>query len=274
MEIGVLGPLVAELDRVSVVPNAAKPRQVLALLALRRGRVVGVATLIEELWGDEPPRTAPAILQTYVLQLRRMMSTALGHGSARTAKDILCTRYGGYALDVPASGADATEFDRLCEAGLAALRDESSESNEEASQLLHRALALWRGPALVDVQAGRVLEVEVLRLEETRLGALDGRIEADLRLGRHGSLLGELTALTAQHPLHEILHAQLVLALYRCGRPSDALDVYHRLRGSLIGELGMEPSPRLQRLHRAVLAADPALELPERGGATVGQLVG
>ncbi|MGW1978142.1 AfsR/SARP family transcriptional regulator [Streptomyces sp. NPDC001889] len=260
MEIRVLGPLVAQLGRTSVVPSAAKPRQVLALLALHPGRVVTVSALLDELWGDAPPRTAPATLQTYVRHLRRMLGEAMDPAGVRGPKDILCTRYGGYALDV-AAAVDATEFHRLCGAGQTALREGSAL---EAAGLLHRALALWRGPALADVQIGRALEVEALRLEETRLSALDGRIEADLRLGRHAALLGELTALAAQHPLHETVHAQLMLALYRCGRPSHALSAYQRLRRSLIRELALEPSSRLQRLQQSILGADPGLEPPEQ----------
>ncbi|MEO3977557.1 AfsR/SARP family transcriptional regulator [Streptomyces sp. CAU 1734] len=259
MEIRVLGPLVAQLEHTSVVPSAAKPRQVLALLALHPGQVVTVSTLLDELWGDAPPRTAPATLQTYIRQLRRMLAAALDPSGVRGPKDVLCTRYGGYALDVSAA-VDATEFQRLCVTGQTALRE---GADAEASQLLHRALALWRGPALADVQIGRALEVETLRLEETRLCALDGRIEADLRLGRHAALLGELTALAAQHPLHETVHAQLMLALYRSGRTSHALSAYQRLRRSLIRELALEPSPRLQRLHQAILESDPGLELPD-----------
>ena len=264
MEIRVLGPFVARLEGKSVVPSAAKPRQVLALLALRPGQAVTVTALLDELWGDAPPRTAPATLQTYIRQLRRMLGQALGPGAVRGPKDVLCTRYGGYALDVGAAE-DATEFQRLCEAGQTALREGAAL---EASGLLHRAMELWRGEALADVQIGRVLEVEALRLEETRLGALEARVEADLRLGRHAALLGELTALAAQHSMHETVHAQLMLALYRCGRPSHALSSYQRLRGTLVRELAMEPSPRLQRLHQAILRADPGLELPEPPAAS------
>lgn len=256
MEIRVLGPLVAEVDHTSVVPSAAKPRQVLALLALHAGQVVTVATLLDELWGDAPPRTAPATLQTYIRQLRSKLAVAQGPSAVRGPKDVLCTRYSGYALDV-ARPDDAAEFQRLCVAGQTALREGAAP---EASQMLHQALALWRGPALADVQIGRALEVETMRLEETRLGALDARIEADMRLGRHAALLGELTALAVQHPLHETVHAQLMLALYRCGRRSHALGAYQRLRRSLIAELALEPSTRLQRLQQAILRADPGLE--------------
>ncbi|MGW0828064.1 AfsR/SARP family transcriptional regulator [Streptomyces sp. NPDC002845] len=259
MEVRILGPLVAQLDHTSVVPSAAKPRQVLALLALHAGQVVTVSTLLDELWGDAPPRTAPATLQTYIRQLRRRLATALGPTTVRGPKDVLCTRYGGYALDV-ARAYDATEFQRLSTAGQTALREGAAQ---EASVLLHQALELWRGPVLADVQIGRALQVETVRLEETRLGALDARIEADMRLGRHAALLGELTALAAQHPLHETVHAQLMLALYRCGRPSHALGVYQRLRQCLIRELALEPSMRLRRLHQSILRADPGLESPD-----------
>ncbi|GAA3902904.1 hypothetical protein GCM10023084_64250 [Streptomyces lacrimifluminis] len=268
MEVRVLGPFVAQLDHTSVVPSAAKPRQVLALLALHAGQVVTVSTLLDELWGDAPPRTAPATLQTYITQLRRRLATALDPTAVRGPKDVLCTRYGGYALDVTGAD-DATEFHRLSTAGQAALRQGAAR---EASVLLHQALALWRGPALADVQIGRALQVETVRLEETRLGALDARIEADIQLGRHAALLGELTALAAQHPLHETVHAQLMLALYRCGRPSHALGVYQRLRQCLVRELGLEPSTRLRRLHQAILRADPLLESPDQAAANGAEL--
>lgn len=268
MEVQVLGPFVAQLDHTSVVPSAAKPRQVLALLALHAGQVVTVSTLLDELWGDAPPRTAPATLQTYITQLRRRLATALGPAAVRGPKDVLCTRYGGYALDV-AGPDDATEFHRLSTAGQTALRQGAAR---EASVLLHQALALWRGPALADVQIGRALQVETVRLEETRLGALDARIEADIRLGRHTALLGELTALAAQYPLHETVHAQLMLALYRCGRPSHALVVYQRLRQCLVRELGLEPSTRLRWLHQAILRADPLLESPDPAAADGAEL--
>ncbi len=129
-----------------------------------------------------------------------------------------------------------------------------------ASDLLGRALALWRGPALVDVRMGRVLEIETASLEETRLGVLERRIEADLALHRHADMLGELSTLAAQYPMNENFCAFLMMALYRSGHAGRALVAFQRLRSALRGELGIEPCPRLQRLQRAVLSRDPLLD--------------
>ncbi|CAM5636105.1 AfsR/SARP family transcriptional regulator OS=Streptomyces rochei OX=1928 GN=G3I25_17220 PE=3 SV=1 [Streptomyces rochei] len=133
--------------------------------------------------------------------------------------------------------------------------------DERAATVLRRALDLWDGPGLVDVRVGPVLEIEAMRLEQSRLVARERRIDADLRLGRHVELIAELTDLIARHPQHEGLHSQAMVALYRSGRQAAALDVYRRLRQRLIDELGVEPSPQLQRLHQAMLAVDPRLDI-------------
>ncbi|MGW6907346.1 AfsR/SARP family transcriptional regulator [Streptomyces sp. NPDC054940] len=259
MEIKVLGPLDAQLAGSSIVPTAGKPRQILALLALHRNRIMPVPTLMEEIWGTELPRSALTTLQTYILQLRRRIGAALGPDSPHTAKDILVTSHGGYLLRTPPDALDAHVYEQLVEQGRTAF---DAGDNERASCLLRQALEMWRGPALVDVRAGTILEVETVRLEESRLGTLELRIHADLGRGRHAALLTELTALVARHPLHEGLHSQAMVALYRCGRQAQALDVYHALRGRLVEELGLEPSTQLQRVHHAVLTADPALDVP------------
>nr|WP_202523793.1 AfsR/SARP family transcriptional regulator [Kitasatospora sp. SID7827] len=264
-----MGPFTAEHLGSPFVPSAAKPRQILALLALQANQVVTAQTLMEEIWGEAPPRSAATTLQTYILQLRRLLTQALGSPAA--AKDVLATRYGGYLLDVQPGEVDSSEFERLAALGRAALDQGDDES---ASLLLCRALDLWRGPVLVDVNIGPVLEIEVMRLEEARLSALEGRIGADLRLGRHAALLGELTVLSARHPMHEGLHAQLILAQYRSGRAWQALETYRRLRETLIRELGIEPSNRVQRLHNAVLAADPRLDPVSAGVLEADRLVG
>lgn len=258
MQIKLLGPFVAHEQQTSIVPSAPKPRQILALLALQANQVVTVPTLMEEIWGERPPRSAATTLQTYILQLRRRLATAFGAERSGSAKEVLVTRHGGYLLDVQPGEVDTSEFERTLGLGQAAL---AAGDDSTASMMLGQALALWRGPALVDVQTGRVLEIEVLRLEEARLGALEGRIAADLRLGRHAGMLSELTVLAARHPMHEGLHAQFMLAQYRSGRAWQALETYQRLRGTLVAELGIEPSARLRRLHGAVLAADPRLDL-------------
>jgi DNA-binding SARP family transcriptional activator len=253
MEIQVLGSLAAHERGVSVVPSAAKPRQLLALLALHADRVVSVPTLMEEIWGESIPRSASTTLQTYVLQLRRRITAALD-GDPRHAKDVLVTRFGGYLLQVQPGRVDAHEFERLAVNGGTAFE---LGDYRMASDLLRRALALWQGPALVDVPAGSVLELEVLRLNEERTTALERRIEADLRLGRHAEVVPELRVLAARHPLHEGFCAQLMRALHRSGGSWRALEAYQRLRGSLVRELGLEPSATLQELHQAVLSGDP-----------------
>ncbi|MGW1379673.1 AfsR/SARP family transcriptional regulator [Streptomyces sp. NPDC002446] len=258
MEIQVLGPLSAELDGGSIVPTAGKPRQILSLLALYPGRVLPVPLLMEEIWGTELPQSALTTLQTYILQLRKRLGTAMGPSAVGSAKDVLATRHGGYVFQIPQESVDAHEYERVAATGQRAL---DSGDDEQAASSFRQALALWRGPALVDVRVGPILEIEVMRLEESRLGTLERRIDADLRLGRHAELIAELTDLIARHPQHEGFHAQAMVALYRSGRQATALDIYRRLRVRLIEELGVEPSPQLQRVHQAMLTVDPALDV-------------
>jgi DNA-binding SARP family transcriptional activator len=258
MNINVLGSLNAEVNGMSIVPTAGKPRQILALLALYPGRVVPVPTLMEEVWGTELPQSSLTTLQTYILQLRRMLGTAMGPDVPGSAKDVLATRYGGYLLQIPAEAVDVYRYERLLAEGRQAF--EHGE-DAQAAALLREALDLWEGPALVDVRVGPILEIEVMRLEQSRLVARERRIDADLRLGRHVELIAELSDLIARHPQHEGLHSQAMVALYRSGRQAGALGVYRRLRQRLIDELGVEPSPQLQRMHQAMLAVDPRLDI-------------
>ncbi|MET8138069.1 MULTISPECIES: AfsR/SARP family transcriptional regulator [unclassified Streptomyces] len=258
MKIKVLGPLNVEVNGISVVPTAGKPRQILALLALYPGRVVPVSTLMEEIWGTHLPQSALTTLQTYILQLRRRLGTAMGPDAPGSAKDVLATRYGGYLLQIPAEAVDVRAYECLVAEG-----QQAHEDGEDArvAKCLRAALDLWEGPVLVDVRVGPILDIEVMRLEESRLVARERRIDADLRLGRHIELIAELTDLIARHPQHEGLHSQAMVALYRSGRQASALDVYRRMRQRLIAELGVEPSPQLQRLHQAMLAVDPRLDV-------------
>ncbi|MEU1146890.1 AfsR/SARP family transcriptional regulator [Streptomyces sp. NPDC005863] len=265
MRVRVLGPLGAEVDGVSFVPSAGKPRQILSLFALYPGRVVPVPMLMEELWGTEPPQSALTTLQTYILQLRRHLGVALGVEGRGSVKEVLATRHGGYLMRLPGEGVDVQVFERLAGEGRAAF---DAGDDVGAADCFRRALALWRGPALVDVRVGPILEIEVMRLEESRLGAVERRIDADLRLGRHAGLIAELTELTARYPQHEGLHSQAMVALYRSGRQASALEIYRRLRIRMIEGLGVEPSPQVQRLHQAMLAVDPQLDVvagPRRG---------
>ncbi|MFI5621698.1 BTAD domain-containing putative transcriptional regulator [Streptomyces sp. NPDC051567] len=264
MKIQVLGPLSAVVNGGSIVPSAGKPRQILALLSLYPGRVMPVPTLMEEIWGTDLPHSALTTLQTYILQLRRRLGTAMGPG-APGAKEVLATRHGGYVLQVPPESVDVHAYEGLMAGG-----QEAFEQGDDgrAADLLRRALRLWEGPALVDVRVGPILEIEVMRLSESRLVTTERRIDVDLRLGRHTELLAELTELIARYPQHEGLHSQAMVALYRSGRQATALDVYRRLRHRLIEDLGVEPSPQLQRLHQAMLTVDPALDVaagPKRG---------
>ncbi|MFC9297016.1 BTAD domain-containing putative transcriptional regulator [Streptomyces sp. NPDC057011] len=275
MDIDVLGALAVRENGISITPTAPKPRQVLALLALHADQVVPVSALIEELWAGEPPRSARTTLQTYVLQLRALIATALERGAGegeqvgavRTAKDILVTLPGGYLLNSGGGTLDVREFDRLAGTGYRAM---DAGDFPGAARLLREALALWSGPAFADVQGGVQLDMETRRLEETRLCALDQRIEADLRLGRHRELLAELTVLVTRYRTHENLHGQFMLALHRSGRRGEALDVYQRLRGTLVRELGLEPSVALRRLQRSILMAGPE-SLAEAGAEPGGE---
>lgn len=247
-----LGPVSAHLLGQPVMPTAPKQRQMFALLALHAGRVVTKQTLVEELWGDEPPRSFSTTLQTYVLQLRaRLAAAARDRGWARR---VLETKHAGYQFNARLCDTDVAEFQRLVRSGRRAGEPAAT------AELLGRALALWHGPALVDVPAGRVLRAEVAALEETRLGALERRIDADLALGRHADLLGELTMLVARNPMNENFRAQLMTALYRSGRAGHALEVFREARSVLREELGVEPGPRLQRLHQAILTGDLDIE--------------
>jgi SARP family transcriptional regulator, regulator of embCAB operon len=255
LRIELLGPLFVSLNQIPVRLSAPKQRQVLALLVLNAGRIARVPTLVEELWGNNPPRSYATTLQTYILQLRNALAAAQpGNPGAR---QILSTRHFGYVLEEDACETDVDAFDRLVRAGRAAAE---SGDHRLASEELGHALRLWRGSALTDVRMGPVLEIEAASLEECRLGALERRIEADLALGRHRDLLGELMLAAARNPMNENLCAFLMIALYRAGHVGRSLQAFHRLRAALNGELGVEPCPRLQRLQAAILSGDPGLE--------------
>jgi DNA-binding SARP family transcriptional activator len=263
VDIDVLGALDVRENGVSIAPTAPKPRQVLALLALHADRVVPVASLIEELWSGKPPRSARTTLQTYVLQLRELIAVALTRGTGReddagsgrrSAKDVLLTLPGGYLLSSGDGTSDVREFERLAGVGYRAM---DAGDFAGASRTLGSALELWSGEAFADVQTGTQLAMEAKRLDESRLCALDQRIEADLKLGRHREVLGELTVLTSRYRTHETLHAQFMLALHRSGRRGEALAVYQQLRTTLGRDLGLEPSPRLRRLQHSILMAAP-----------------
>ncbi|MGW4029155.1 BTAD domain-containing putative transcriptional regulator [Streptomyces sp. NPDC004838] len=264
LQIGLLGTLQVVSDGVHVTPSAPKVRQVLALLALRANTTVPLHQLVEELWEERPPSSAATTLQTYIYQLRKLpgLCDPQQPGPAVGARALLTTP-GGYRLSVPRNSLDAQEFTDLAAQGREAME---RGGVAEAADLLQRALAVWRGPALSDLAPGPIVGIDALRLEEQRYEVLEERIDADLLLGRHHRLISELTALAADNPTREGLHAKLMLSLYRAGRRPDALEVFQRIRRVLTRELGLEPCSELQRLHQHVLAGDRELDLP--GGQT------
>ncbi|MGW0506589.1 AfsR/SARP family transcriptional regulator [Micromonospora sp. NPDC003241] len=252
MRFKVLGPLTMMPGR---LPSAPKQRQLLALLLLHANTVVTIDDCVDELWGEQPPHSAHSTLQTYVMNLRRVLRLeAEPPGGGR-----IVTRERGYALHLEPGELDLEDFQRVAGDGSEAL---AAGRYPEAARLLRAALDMWRGPALVDVQAGPILRGRLDGLREVHLAVQEERVEADLRIGRHRELLGELRTLVRRHPTHENLCAQLALALYRSGRTTEALAVLRQLRTTLGERFGLEPSRRLQRLERAVLRAEPALDLP------------
>jgi DNA-binding SARP family transcriptional activator len=258
-DIKVLGTLEVAFNDVCVVPTAGKPHQLLALLAINAGNVVRIPTLIDELWGTRMPRSAASTLQTYVLHIRRMIRRALPGDRADLSHELLAIRHTGYVLQVEPESVDAVRYSRLSAMGRAAGR---CGDYAEADRLLGAALELWRGPVLVDVTAGSQLEIEAMSLAESRLTDLALRIDAALYLGRHHQLLGDLAALCARHPYMENFQAQHMLALYRSGRSGQALAAYQALSRTVRDQFGVDPSPRVRLLHRAMLAGDAALEDP------------
>jgi YVTN family beta-propeller protein len=252
-EFRVLGPFeVAERGQPLDV-GVGKQRALLALLVLSAGEVVSTDRLIDALWGDRPPASALNSVRVYVSHLRR----ALGNGR-------LLTRGHGYSLTLEPEQVDLGRFERLLAEGRQAL---AGGDAGRAVELLGAALALWRGPALLDFASEPFAQSEIGRLEELRLAALEERIEADLALGHHAELVPELEALVRSNPLRERLRAQLMLALYRSGRQAEALEAYRQARVTLVGELGLEPGRRLQELERAILSQDPRLDPPARPAA-------
>ncbi|MFC9337730.1 BTAD domain-containing putative transcriptional regulator [Streptomyces sp. NPDC057020] len=261
MDVRILGGLSVREHGVSITPTAAAPRQLLALLTASADQVVPVTVLTEELWPSGAPRGARAELQAHIAELRTLITGALrdapsaepgpGWSDRRTADAILVSQPGGYRLDTGAGTNDVRQFERAAGAGYRAME---AGDLDRAALRLGEALALWRGEPYAGVAAGPRLRREVERLETSRLSVLDQWVEAQLGLGRHAELVPELSGLVARYRTNEPLHAHYMVALLRCGQHDEALTVYERLRAALKGESGMEPSARLRRLQRSVLA--------------------
>jgi peptide/nickel transport system substrate-binding protein len=248
MEFTILGPVEARDGERVLVGGAGKPVALLTLLLLHRNEVVPVDQLLEDLWGGRAPRTALKTLQTYVSQLRR----ALGDG-------VIVTRPPGYLLSAADGALDADRFAALLTSGRSAL--ERGDAAEAASRL-REGLALWRGHALAEMAYEPWARAAVEQLEEERLQALETRIAADLALGRQRAVVGELEGLVREHPLREHLLSLWMVALYRCGRQTEALDAYRSGRVRLLHDLGIEPTPELRAVEQQILRHDPALGGP------------
>lgn len=241
MEFRILGPLEV-VDQGGALPlGGMRQRSLLALLLTRANEVVSADRLIDALWDGKPPRTAANALQYHVSQLRKALAP---HGA-------IVTREPGYMIRVGPDELDLLRFEAL-------LREGQGAPPELAAKRLRDALALWRGPALADLPHGS-LAVEILRLEELRIAALEQRFEADLALGRFSELVGEVQVLVREHPLRERLRAALMQALYGSGRQAEALEVYRETRRLFVDELGIEPSASLRELEQAILRQDPTL---------------
>jgi DNA-binding SARP family transcriptional activator len=255
MEFRILGPLEVWDEGGEVSLGGRKPRALLALLLLHPNEVVPADRLIDELWGEDSPERAAAALRVNVSRLRKALS-----------QDVLTTRAPGYVLRVEPDDLDLHRFERLVDEGRSLL---ARGLTADASERLRDALSLWNGPALADFAYESFAEAAIARLEEIRLAAVELRIDADLTLGRHDELVGELETLVAEHPLRERLRMFLITALYRSGRQAEALDAYQDARRALVDKLGIEPSPALHELERAILRHDPSLDVEPPAPAAV-----
>jgi DNA-binding SARP family transcriptional activator len=246
MDFRLLGPLEVSERGGPLALGGVKQRSLLAILLLQANELVSTDRLIDQLWGATPPATCAKSIQVYVSRLRK----ELGDGR-------LVTQAPGYLLRVDPSELDLARFEQLA-------AEARRTDPDTAARKLREALALWRGPALADLAYEPFAQPEIARLEELRMAVLEQRIDADLAVGRHAELVGELEAMIARHPLRERLRGQLMLALYRSARQAEALDAYRGARRELSEELGLEPSEQLRQLEQAILRQDPALDLPGR----------
>ena len=248
-----LGPLEAVRDGASVELPGGKARLLLAALLVNPNRVVSTDRLFEVLWGADVPGSAQNLLQTYVSRLRDALEP---ERIRRAASSYLVTREPGYVLAVDPERIDAVRFERLAGEGRRTL----ATAPDVAAATLRDALALWRGDPLADFTFEPFAQAEIARLTELRFRVGEDRVHADLALGAHAELCGELSQLVAEHPLRERSWEHLMVALYRSGRQAEALAAFRELRATLVEQLGIEPSPALARLNAAILDQSPELE--------------
>ena len=252
MRYEIMGPLCVGDDTGKHSIGARKIQVFLTVLLVRADHIVSVDQLMEEIWGEHPPRRASAGIHVYVSQIRKFL-----HRPDR-AESPLVTMAPGYLLRLGSDELDYRRFGQLVKRGREHARE---KRHEPAAADFEAALALWRGPLLADMLCGPILEGFRTWLDEARLECVDMLIESQLLLGRHRELVSDLYQLTAEYPLREALHCHLMLALYRCGRRADALQVYHSARKTLNEMLGLEPCQDLQTLQRAILTSDHWLNL-------------
>ncbi len=248
-EVRLLGSVEALVDGHSLALGGSKQRSVVAMLALHANRTVSADTLIDGLWAERPPDSAAKNVQLHVSRLRKAFASDDCGAS-------IVTHGRGYELRVAEGAVDALRFEHLVEE--AARGPASAGTNGAASA----ALELWRGAPLADVASEPFAGPEIGRLEELHLRAVELAIDAELAAGRHGAVIGRLQALIAEHPLNERFHGQRMLALYRAGRRSEALDAYRQAHRTLTEEIGIEPGAELRQLQEGILAQDPALDAP------------
>jgi DNA-binding SARP family transcriptional activator len=257
MNFRILGPLEVLVRGRPLQLTAAKQKALLAILLLHPNKVVSSDSLIEELWGSEPPASAPNAVQVYVSQLRGLLEPQREKGKSSVVLPALA---GGYLLQVEPQELDAHRFERGLAQGIAA---RTAGDPAGAAEQLRQSLGLWAGAALADFTYEPFAQSEIVRLEDLRVVALEERIEADLALGGHAAMVSELEGLVREHPLRERLRGQLMLALYRCGRQVEALELYQETYRTLSKELGIAPGPELRELEQAILRQDPKLAAPE-----------
>jgi predicted ATPase/DNA-binding SARP family transcriptional activator len=256
MEFRILGPLeVAEGDRQRQL-GGTRERALLAILLIHAGEVVSADRLIEELWGGDLPGNPANALQVVVSRVRKALEDPAGPGR-------IVTRKPGYALQVRPEELDAGRFGRL----VAQAQRASPTDQARALALLEEALGLWRGPAYAEFAVEGFAREEITRLEEERIRAVEMKAEAELALGRHARIVGELGALVAGNPLRERLRGLLMLALYRSGRQGEALRVFQEGRSVLVDELGVDPGPELRELHQQILLQAASLMVAPEAGA-------
>jgi DNA-binding SARP family transcriptional activator len=259
MHFSILGPMSVVENGDDRTPSAPKHRQMLALLLVNANRAVSMGHFIEELWDYSPPPRAVAAVHTYVMQLRRHIP-----GGEAVTGDRLVTRDQGYLLRVREGEFDLHAYEREVQAGRASL---DAGHLDAGVQQIRAAHAKWYGDVLVDVPMGPLLRAVVAAIERHRMESTVRRIHAELQLGRHHQLVAELSALVHMDPANEQLAGQLILALYRSGRQTDALAAFHRLRQVLREELGTSPGQAIHQLVTDILVGDPRLEPPSAGSS-------